>query len=220
MGGLSTAIGSINCPNTSSPTITSGIFSYPSDSQSTFPFFSLPNFPSWIFYNSNDVQIQFGPDTFYLCEGDTLVLNAGEGSSWSWGGDAASNTGQYYTVTSPGIYSATVTGPCGAGSDQIVVLLCTNEEPGDSSEVDVVFPNVFTPNSDGTNDFLEIKNLPENTEVMILNRWGNLVFLASNYQNNWNGKDASGRELVDGVYTYIFTTKEGRSGHGFVHLMR
>jgi gliding motility-associated-like protein len=82
------------------------------------------------------------------------------------------------------------------------------------------FPNVFTPNSDGINDFFEIKNLPENTEVIILNRWGNIVFSSENYQNNWDGKDNSGRALVDAVYTYKFTTKFGKTGHGYVHLIR
>jgi gliding motility-associated-like protein len=82
------------------------------------------------------------------------------------------------------------------------------------------FPNVFTPNSDGINDFFEIENLPENTEVIILNRWGNVVFSSSNYQNNWDGKDTSGKELADGVYTYKFTTENGTTGHGFVHLVK
>jgi gliding motility-associated-like protein len=82
------------------------------------------------------------------------------------------------------------------------------------------FPNVITPNGDGINDIFEIENLPENTEVIILNRWGNIVFSATNYQNNWDGKDTSGKELVDGVYTYKFTTKAGKTGHGFVHLVR
>jgi gliding motility-associated-like protein len=83
-----------------------------------------------------------------------------------------------------------------------------------------IFPNIFTPNFDGTNDLFEIQDLPENTELIILNRWGNVVFSSTNYQNNWDGKNTLGNELVDGVYTYKFTTKTGRSGHGFVHLVR
>jgi gliding motility-associated-like protein len=83
-----------------------------------------------------------------------------------------------------------------------------------------VFPNVISANDDGINDLFEIKNLPENTEVLILNRWGNLVFSSSNYQNNWDGKDTTGKELVDGVYTYKFTTETGEIGHGFIHLIR
>jgi gliding motility-associated-like protein len=82
------------------------------------------------------------------------------------------------------------------------------------------FPNVISANDDGINDFFEIENLPANTEVIILNRWGNIVFSSTNYQNNWDGKDNSGRTLVDGVYTYTFRTEIGKTGHGFVHLIR
>jgi gliding motility-associated-like protein len=218
--GFTTLLGTINCPNTSDPTVFSGVLSFPNDSILSIGFYTLPNFPSWIFYNNYDAQIQFGPDTVYLCPGDTLLLNAGDGISWEWGGDASTNTSQFYIVTNPGIFSATVTSVCGLGSDQVVVLPCTNEEPTDSSFVQFIFPNVFTPNFDGTNDLFEIQDLPENTELIILNRWGNVVFSTTNYQNNWDGKNTLGNELVDGVYTYKFTTKAGRSGHGFVTLIR
>ena len=218
--GFTTLLGTINCPNTSDPTVSSGVLSFPNDSILSIGFYSLPNFPSWIFYNNYEAQIQFGPDTTFLCPGDTLLLNAGEGTSWSWGGDASTNTSQFYTVTSPGIFSATVTSTCGLGSDQIVVLPCANEDPADSNIVEFTFPNVITPNGDGINDLYEIENLPENTEVIILNRWGNLVYSSVNYQNYWDGKDTSGKELADGVYTYKFTTETGTIGHGFVHLIR
>ena len=219
-GDIATVLGTINCPNTSSPTISLSVFSFPSDFITSFGFFALPNFPSWIFYNSYEAQIQFGPDTVYLCQGDTLLLNAGEGTSWSWGGDASTNTSQFYTVTSPGIFSATVTSTCGLGSDQIVVLPCVNEDPADSNIVEFTFPNVITPNDDGMNDFFKIDNLAENTEIIILNRWGNIVFSSTNYQNNWDGKDTSGKELSDGVYTYKFKTQSGQISHGFLHLIR
>ena len=84
----------------------------------------------------------------------------------------------------------------------------------------LIIPNVISPNNDGINDFFEIENIPENTEVIILNRWGNVVFSSSDYQNNWNGKDNSASELVDGVYTFKFQTSTGKIGHGFVHLIR
>ena len=82
------------------------------------------------------------------------------------------------------------------------------------------FPNVITPNSDGVNDVFSIENLPNNTEVIILNRWGVVVFSSTNYQNNWDGKDSSGKDLVAGVYTYKFKTQTGDIGHGFVHLVK
>jgi len=50
--------------------------------------------------------------------------------------------------------------------------------------------------------------------------WGNIVYSSTNYQNNWNGKDTSGKELVDGVYTYKLKTLDGKLDHGYVHLVR
>ncbi len=102
-------------------------------------------------------------------------------------------------------------------TENITLFNCTDSV---TSILSLEFPNVISPNNDGINDLLEVKNLPENTEVIILNRWGNIVFYSTNYQNNWNGKDTSGKELVDGVYTYRFTTQDDRTGHGFVQIIR
>jgi gliding motility-associated-like protein len=115
-----------------------------------------------------------------------------------------------------------ISGTCGEGdtcADQLLIEF-ENCDDDPTNETDFSFPNVITANGDGVNDLFEIQNLPDNTEVLILNRWGNVVFLSDNYQNNWDGKDISGKELVDGVYTYKFITKDGTIGHGFVHLVR
>lgn len=63
----------------------------------------------------------------------------------------------------------------------------------------LTIPNVFTPNSDGINDFFEVVNLhlyPEN-ELVVINRWGKEVFRQYQYDNRW---DAAG--LSHGVYYY------------------
>jgi gliding motility-associated-like protein len=102
-------------------------------------------------------------------------------------------------------------------TENITLFNCTDTT---TSILTFEFPNVISANNDGINDLFEIDNLPENTEVIILNRWGNVVFSSDNYQNNWDGKDNSGRALVDGVYTYTFSTVFGTRGHGFLHLIR
>jgi gliding motility-associated-like protein len=84
----------------------------------------------------------------------------------------------------------------------------------------LVVPNVITSNGDNVNDTFEIKGLKPNTQVTIIDRWGIVVFESDNYNNDWGGKDRSGADLTDGVYTYIYTTADGKSGHGFVHLIR
>ncbi|MFM7661345.1 MAG: gliding motility-associated C-terminal domain-containing protein, partial [Bacteroidota bacterium] len=116
-----------------------------------------------------------------------------------------------------------ISGSCGEAnscSDQLQIAFENCDSPPPLINADFSFPNVITANGDGVNDLFEIQNLPENTEVIILNRWGNVVFSSENYQNNWDGKDSSGKELVEGVYIYKFTTETGKTGHGFVHLVR
>lgn len=137
-------IGTINCVNSESPTVTSNAYSFNSTIDNFFA--TLPNFPSWILYEAYEDNVEFGPDTVYLCTGDSLVLDAGPGDYWEWGGDCFSgpeetwpdNATRYFTVTQPGTYIACVNGPCSQGSgasgcsssDQITVLPCeTNPQP-------------------------------------------------------------------------------------------
>ncbi|MCS7017686.1 MAG: gliding motility-associated C-terminal domain-containing protein [Cytophagales bacterium] len=69
--------------------------------------------------------------------------------------------------------------------------------------VDIV--DVITPNGDGLNDFLHVKNIelyPQNT-LIIFNRWGQELFQKRNYANDWDGT-IDGKPLPTGVYFYIF----------------
>ena len=61
----------------------------------------------------------------------------------------------------------------------------------------VVIPNVFTPNKDNVNDLFTIENLMnwQYRELMIFNRWGQIVYYNYDYKNDWDGDN-----LADGVY--------------------
>jgi len=61
-------------------------------------------------------------------------------------------------------------------------------------------PNVFTPNSDGINDYFVIRNLDifSTNQLIITNRFGKVVFEKINYQNNWDAIN-----IPDGVYYYV-----------------
>jgi gliding motility-associated-like protein len=65
--------------------------------------------------------------------------------------------------------------------------------------------DLFTPNGDGVNDFFNIDGIEDygNNELQIFNRWGSPVYKQSNYQNDWDGTDGSGKELATGTYYYI-----------------
>ncbi len=67
----------------------------------------------------------------------------------------------------------------------------------------VSFPNVFTPNGDGVNDYFypTIINV-SGWCCFIYNRWGNLVYTLDSSNNKWDGK-VNGKNIDDGVYYYI-----------------
>jgi len=96
-----------------------------------------------------------------------------------------------------------------------------NEAAGTVKVIALKIPNVFTPNGDGVNDRFEIRGLelyPEN-RLVIFNRWGNEVYSAKTYTNNWDGAD-----LREGTYYYIFELRL-HTGHwqtfkGFVTVLR
>lgn len=79
------------------------------------------------------------------------------------------------------------------------------------------FPNIFTPNGDGVNDFW--KPLGQYGNVIILNRWGNVVFEFTNSQN-WNGKTANGILCPDGIYYYRVMDINNLIKTGFIQLVR
>ncbi len=79
----------------------------------------------------------------------------------------------------------------------------------------------FSPDGDGINDFFIIDGLNNysSNKLFIYNRWGNQVFVAENYQNNWKG-DWNGTPLPDGVYFYQLQLPNGENYTGYVQLRR
>lgn len=94
---------------------------------------------------------------------------------------------------------------------------------------DVIIPNGFTPNGDGYNDTFVIQNLeqyPDNT-IVIFNRWGDQVFEAAPYLNDWDGGSAgakmkiTGDQVVDGTYYFVLDLGNGDEPiNGFIDLRR
>ena len=82
--------------------------------------------------------------------------------------------------------------------------------------------NVFTPNGDGYNDILtvpclESNNFPQNS-LTIFNQWGDELFSAAPYNNNWEGTH-NGDQLPASTYYYILDLGDGsRPIQGFIVL--
>lgn len=89
---------------------------------------------------------------------------------------------------------------------------------------DLYVPNVFTPNEDGLNDLLEI---PVSGEVLyrftIFTRYGLLIFKTESKFPSWDGRNAAGVKMTEGIYYYIIESLDPQHAHrqtGFVYLMR
>lgn len=86
-------------------------------------------------------------------------------------------------------------------------------------KIDVVIPNVISPNH-GINVYFEIKGLIPGSNLKIYDSNGRLVFGSENYQNNWDGKDGSGKDLNEGTYWYILNVPESGNFKGWIYLKR
>ena len=72
-------------------------------------------------------------------------------------------------------------------------------------DITIEVPNAITPNEDGKNDALVIDNIekyPKN-ELIIFNRWGDILYKAKPYANDWNGTNQQGKPLPEGTYYYL-----------------
>ena len=115
-------------------------------------------------------------------------------------------------INSTGNYvnTATIKGNQGDGDT------ANNVSTIETFPIEFFIPQGFSPNGDGTNDVFFIRGLeiyPNNT-FLVYNRWGNKLFEASPYQNNWDGRSTSGLRvggdaLPVGTYFYVFDPGDG-----------
>ncbi|RLD24046.1 MAG: hypothetical protein DRI54_06600, partial [Bacteroidetes bacterium] len=84
--------------------------------------------------------------------------------------------------------------------------------------------NGFSPNGDGINDLFVINGI-ENTRgnrLVVFDNWGDVVFEANDYQNDWDGKKRNGADLPSDTYYFILTIPELEPGEysGYLILKR
>lgn len=163
-------------------------------------------------------SVSLGSD-FDLCGQAQTVLSAGNpGSAYLWSTGATTQT---IAVNTTGTYWVTITpGPgsnCPGGSltDTIVI--------SDSGFGTLTMPNIFTPNNDGINDYLDGGINNGILEVWVYDRWGKLVFFSGTPSYKWDGK-VDKAECPDGVYYWIARYQdcsgEMAEKTGFVHIAR
>jgi gliding motility-associated-like protein len=82
--------------------------------------------------------------------------------------------------------------------------------------------NVITPNGDGNNDVLNLKNLTfeEDYRFVVLNRWGKEEYRQEVYDHTWNGVNSGGQQLPDGTYYFILQQGDEIKFKGPVTILR
>lgn len=152
-----------------------------------------------VFLKSLDVQI--GNDTT-LCKGKVLLLapilqDSADRYLWS-----TLDTSRNISTGMPGNYKLTVFKDGCEGADSIKVT------SSDCGVFCVSFPNAFTPNADGHNDFFKphLECVVTHFDMKIFNRWGKEVFSTTNPYAGWNGF-GNGMRMDAGVYYYVASMK-------------
>jgi gliding motility-associated-like protein len=143
---------------------------------------------------------------------DELTLSARSNSAdilWSTGSNAPEisvNSEGYYTVM------ATDVNNCVNADTIRIFSLAINEK--------VIKSEILTPNGDGFNDVLEIKELFKDyhCELSVFNEWGQQVYVSSDYQNDWDCTN-NGRTLDAGAYYYQIRLND-RNFRGCVNILR
>lgn len=85
-----------------------------------------------------------------------------------------------------------------------------------------LIPNIISPNNDGENDTWIIPTdyvSGTNTEVVIFNTQGKVVFKTDDYQNNWP-QDQLNFTSVNPVYYYIITTSTSEKRKGSITVIK
>ncbi len=101
-------------------------------------------------------------------------------------------------------------GVCQKASDEIIIQV-----------QDLFIPQAITPNDDGKNDFFELYSIDEVIcSVQIFNRWGQIVYENSDYQNEWFGQNMSGKQLENDTYFYVILIDDSISYNGYVVLKK
>jgi len=93
-------------------------------------------------------------------------------------------------------------------SDNDLYTVPLEKTPTDIPKVDLVIPDAFSPNHDGINEVFYIAHSETvRLDLEVFNRWGNLVYKSTDYQNDWDGKGSGqllGQELPSGTYYIVY----------------
>ncbi len=181
-----------------------------------------------VVYNVPEVNFTANPLEAFVPVDVTFTNSSIWGTNYTWffGDGISTESGApevIYTYNQAGIYTIVLVGESNGciDSDSLEIVLY--------DPIVYEFPNVFSPNGDDINPFFTIINATgfekvADFELLILNRWGNVIQTFTDKYFNWDGKTNNGADASEGVYFYkLYMTSEFGDvfeDHGFFHLIR
>jgi gliding motility-associated-like protein len=120
------------------------------------------------------------------------------------------------TVFETTSYTITAFDQNGCQASETTTVLISDLDPDEIVQI-----NLFSPNGDGVNDYWTInqESMALGCQVHIYDRYGVMVFQASNYANEWNGTKG-GEQLPEGTYYYAIACGNNAPQQGAITLLR
>ncbi len=140
-----------------------------------------------------------------LLDNGLIELEVGNGEEpvrWRFN-DGPLLSDAYFDRLSPGTYNVSVEDARGCRSEFEFDIRVSYTNVGEDCPCEVYIPNAITPDEDGLNDiFKTIPSCPvTDFELVIANRWGEVVFETDNVEEGWNG-GADGYYVGPDVFFY------------------
>ncbi|MES2568102.1 MAG: gliding motility-associated C-terminal domain-containing protein [Bacteroidota bacterium] len=138
-----------------------------------------------------------------VCEGEEFLMQVFGNGAFNWQPSAGlsckscSSPSATLEVNTQYVVTITDVNSC-SNKDSILIVL--KEGCGD----DILIPNIFSPDSDQSNDLFKIKaNNIKAFECEIYDRWGLKLFHSNDTDFSWNGIVPNGAKAPEGVYFYL-----------------
>lgn len=178
-------------------------------------------------YPNPHADFDVTPNTTSMLDSKIQFSDFSNGVSyWNWyfgDGDSShvqhpthiyNNPGDYY----PLLLVTTAQGCTDTISKRVVIL----------KDATFYAPSAFTPNNDSYNDVFQVYGIDLEKgkfEMMIFNRWGEMVFHSEDYNYGWNGSMYGNKEACpDGTYVWKIRYTDGlgryQTAYGHVTLIR
>jgi len=171
---------------------------------------------------------------FQNCPTDIVARTTEATAVVKWGALTASDNCGNVNITGThtpgdlfpvGTTKVTYTATDNAGNSALCNFTVIVQQVTEVSDTTLHVATFLTPDGDGINDSWTIDNIGSfsKNSVTIVDRWGNVIFTASPYDNQrkaWDGTDSSGKKVAAGTYFYSLNLGNGtRVKKGFIEVI-